>query len=96
MAQQQYMFFDTPRPATSLPAATKPNIVVANRRRLSSQNKQILERLKRGPATNRELNRIVFRYSARIFELRGHGYDITTTQVKRGLWTYKLIVAGEK
>ena len=85
------MFFDTPKPTPAI----EPNIEVAHRSRLSGQNKQVIERLKRGPATNRELNEIVFRYSARIFELRGHGYDITTTQVKAGLWRYELIVADE-
>ena len=89
MSQQRYMFFD------DLAANPDPNIEIAGRPRLAGQNKQILERLKRGPATNRELNEIVFRYSARIFELREVGYNITTTQVKAGLWRYELIVADE-
>lgn len=49
---------------------------------MATQNDRILERLKQGPATNRELNEIGFRYSARIHELRRDGYDITWAPVK--------------
>lgn len=44
--------------------------------RLSRQCVRILERLRRGPATNVELSEIAFRYSARIHELRAAGNDI--------------------
>lgn len=45
---------------------------------MSTQKERILAALLRGPATNRELNSIAFRYSARIAELRAEGHDIRT------------------
>lgn len=44
--------------------------------RLSRQSKLILARLREGAATNVQLARIGIRYSARIGELRGVGYQI--------------------
>lgn len=43
---------------------------------MPSQKEMILRRLQRGPATNRALNEIAFRYSARIEELRAEGHQI--------------------
>ena len=47
-----------------------------------SQKERILARLRKGPASNRELNDIAFRYSARIAELRDEGFDIQWSAVK--------------
>ena len=47
-----------------------------------TQKQQILARLRRGPATNRDLNAIAFRYSARIAELRAEGHQIGWKPVK--------------
>ena len=60
-----------------------------------SQKDRILARLRRGPAFNRELNDIAFRYSARIAELRNEGHDIRWTAVKGrpGLTRYRLETA---
>lgn len=57
-----------------------------------SQKDRILARLQRGPATNRDLNQIAFRYSARIAELRDEGHHITWTPVKNrpGFTLYRL------
>ena len=57
-----------------------------------TQKGRILARLQRGPATNRELNLIAFRYSARIAELRNEGHHITWQPVKGrpGLTLYRL------
>ena len=57
-----------------------------------TQKERILARLQRGPATNRDLNAIAFRYSARIAELRDEGHRITWTPVKGkpGLTLYRL------
>ena len=57
-----------------------------------SQKERILARLRKGPATNRELNDIAFRYSARIAELRDEGHAIAWRAVKGrpGLTLYRL------
>ena len=57
-----------------------------------TQKERILARLQRGPATNRDLNDIAFRYSARIAELRNEGHNITWRAVKGcpGLTLYRL------
>jgi hypothetical protein len=55
-----------------------------------TQTARILKLLKtNGSATNRELNRICFRYSARIAELRQEKHRIVTERQKDGLFTYK-------
>jgi hypothetical protein len=61
-------------------------------KRLSSYRQQILARLQRGPATNRELNEICLRYSARIKELRdaGHGIRIIHREQCTGKVVYAL------
>lgn len=58
-----------------------------------SQAEQIVKLLKaKGAdgATNYELNKIAFRYSARIAELRKDGVEISTVQIKKGLFKYTL------
>ena len=55
-----------------MPTATRP----------MTQKERILHRLQRGPATNRDLNAIAFRYSARIAELRDEGHAIAWRAVK--------------
>lgn len=64
---------------------------------MMTQADRILERLKKGPATNRELNQIGFRYSVRIHELRRDGYDITWSPVegKPNLIIYRLNTESE-
>jgi hypothetical protein len=46
------------------------------RSRISRQCKEILERLRQGPATNGELVRFALKYTGRISELRQAGYKI--------------------
>ena len=54
-----------------------------------SQTARILNLLKtKKRVTNRELNRICFRYGARIYELRNEGHDIRTERVKDGLYEF--------
>ncbi|HEY5806157.1 MAG TPA: helix-turn-helix domain-containing protein [Candidatus Saccharimonadales bacterium] len=55
-----------------------------------TQAKRILNFLKaEGKATNVELNRMgIFRYGARIKELRDDGYRIVSVHVKDGLWEF--------
>ena len=65
---------------------------MATATRPMTQKERILARLQRGPATNRELNAIAFRYSARIAELRDGGHAIVWRAVKDrpGLTIYRL------
>lgn len=54
-----------------------------------TQSAKILRLLKaNGVATNRELNRICFRYGARIHELRKEGHIIKSNHVKNSLWEF--------
>lgn len=56
-----------------------------------TQTARILKLLKtNGSATNRELNRICFRYGARIHDLRREGWEITSVREKDGLWRFVL------
>ena len=56
-----------------------------------SQTARILKLLKtNGSATNRELNRICFRYGARLHDLRREGWEITSVREKDGLWRFVL------
>jgi hypothetical protein len=56
-----------------------------------NQKQRILNRLKQGKATSKDLNDICYRYSARLGELRKEGHQIRTTRVKQGLYEYQLI-----
>lgn len=61
-----------------------------------SKSQLILERLRKGPAYNYQLNRIAFRYGAIIHDFRRDGYKIVTYQEKKGLFKYILISEPEK
>lgn len=58
--------------------------------RLSRQEAKILQRLKQGPATNRDLTQICLRYGARIFDLNRKGYRIVSERVEGSLWKFTL------
>jgi hypothetical protein len=60
--------------------------------RLSAQCAAILDRLKRGPATNQELARIALKYTGRISDLRANGHQIEIVSRCRstGLTIYAL------
>lgn len=53
-------------------------------KRLSGQNLRIVERLERGPATNRELAEIALKYTSRVHDarqvLRRHGRSIEVVE----------------
>ena len=68
----------------------RPAILEADSPRLNKQCLAILERLRRSPVTNTELNAIAFRYSARLFELRKAGHVIETEKRDGGLVVYTL------
>lgn len=51
---------------------------------------RLLKRRGERGVSNRELNKIAFRYSARIADLRHDGYQISTLCVKPGLYRFTL------
>ena len=58
---------------------------------LTPQQSRIVNRLYRGPITNIELNEMgIFRYSARIHELRDKGYPIESDRLDRAVWEFRL------
>lgn len=65
--------------------------------RLARQARQILERLRQGTATNRELCDIGLKYNARISELRQAGHDVRCVEHDHttGVAVYQLFEAGE-
>lgn len=69
---------------TQLPESAKP--------RLGKQCAAILERLMRGPATNRELAELSLKYTGRISDLRKSGYTIILDRhdTATGFATYRL------
>ena len=61
--------------------------------RIPSQREKIINLLKEAGEegiTNKELNKIGFRFGARIQELHKLGYLIETTSIKKGLYNYVL------
>ncbi len=82
-------FDDEPEPIIHL---RDPRLVKEETPRLSRQCRQILERLQRGPATNKELSAIALKYTGRISDLRASGYNIEVSKRdhKTGVTVYKL------
>lgn len=62
--------------------------------RLAGQNQAILERLRRGPATNKELAAISLKYTSRISEVRAwlelRGETITCERLSGGVSEYSV------
>lgn len=63
------------------------------RPRLTGQNAAILQRLQRGPATNKELAGIALKYTSRLSDLRAAGYNVVVVDRDRatGMTMYELI-----
>ena len=72
-----------------------PHLTAAEKPRLSRQAALILERLRQGSATNRQLMDIALRYGGRVHDLRRAGYTIEIDGVGSadGVTTYRLVVA---
>ena len=62
----------------------------AELRRLSGQTLAIVERLQKGPATNRELAALSLKYTSRISDARAAGYAIQAQRLPGGLTIYTL------
>ena len=94
MTEQPRLFDWVPTPYG---ADFNPTVPEAAKPRLGRQQWAILERLRRGPATNTELSQIAQRFSARIGELRDAGYNIQRTydDDRRGVYVYELVWRAE-
>ena len=70
-----------------------PHLTDEEKPRLTRQCIGVLERLRCGPATNKELVQIATRFGARLLDLRRAGYDIQITARNRetGLTVYALV-----
>lgn len=87
---QTTLDFDKP-----FPVPADPNVVADDRERLTGNSLAILERLKRGPASNRELSEVGgLRFGGRIFDLRAAGWRIETEKRGGGLVVYSLLQGG--
>ncbi len=75
-----------------------PRVIAVEAVRLSRQSREILDRLERGPATNKELAGIALKYTSRTSDLRLAGYDVRVIERdhKTGLAVYALFREGEQ
>ena len=88
---KQLSLFDAPAYAKPVEPVPPCDPSVAMEPRLSGQNLAVLERLRRGPATNRELSEIALKYTSRISDLRAVGFRIACFEEREaGLATYRL------
>lgn len=82
---QRELFGKHSEPVT--PIAAPPE----DRQRLGGQNAAILERLRKGPASNAELAALSLKYTARISDLRAAGHRIASRRVSGGTFVYTLL-----
>jgi len=68
-----------------------PSVESDDKQRLNRQQRLVLKRLKRGPATNVELHKICFNYTARLHELKNKGYPFAKEKVSKGVFKYWLV-----
>ena len=71
---------------------TQLTLFRANPFQIGSQNYRLLERLRRGPTTNKEMvdKMRLFKYGGHLSELRAKGFNVEGVQVLKGLWEYRL------
>jgi hypothetical protein len=88
--------FDIFADADALPP-TDPNVDPQDVERLSRQCAAILERLRRGPATNVELAVLALKYTSRVSDLRRHGHDVRVVcRNDHGVFWYALFIDGRE
>lgn len=92
MNQIQFDFDAGPRPTSPRIVPTDPNVVPAESPRLTGQNLKILQRLRQGQASNKELSQIALKYTSRISDLRKFGFDVVVVNrdYETGLTFYAL------
>jgi len=79
------------QPSSEALPPTDPHVrSIADVVRLTGQNRAILERLRKGPATNGELAAIALKYTSRISDLRQHGCVILCEKQSEGRAEYVL------
>lgn len=80
-----------PTPKVTAPSPRDPNLAKVAIARVSRQALEVLEQLRQGPKTNRQLLDVAIRYGSRIHDLRKAGYTIDKFEDHAtGLTTYKL------
>lgn len=87
----QSMLFDESMPSLP-PMRVNVSVSVAETPRLSNQCRLILDRLREGNATNRELSQISLKYTGRVSDLRAAGYviEVIARSHETGLNVYAL------
>ena len=74
----------------SIPVVDR-NVSKSDKDRLGRSSAAILQRLKRGPATNTELTKIGgMRFGARLHDLRKAGHPTRSRHLVGGVWIYEL------
>ena len=71
---------------------TDPNVTAPEKPRLKGQSARILERLRQGRASNRELSEIALKYTSRISDIRAAGFtiELVDRDTESGLTWYEL------
>ena len=85
MEAKQLSLFDKPH----LPP-TDSHVHPADERRLTGQNLAILKRLREGKASSLTLAGLSLKYTARLSDLRKHGFKITCERMQDGTYLYTL------
>ena len=85
---QLSLFDDGPR----TPHPRDPNVDVQDVPRLTGQNALVLDALREGPKTNKQLAFLSLKYTSRISDIRAAGYDVYIVERnhKTGLTLYAL------
>lgn len=88
--------FDPPQQAGDYRVTVNPTVVPEAVPRVSRQCRAILDRLRRGPATNAELAGLSLKYTSRLSDLRANGFVIkcTPVDIKAGVFRYELAEAS--
>lgn len=89
---QPALFSDVPAIDMSVSPVQTFGREPAERQRLSRQCQAILERLRMGPASNRDLAQIALKYTGRLSEIKDAGYRVACYDQNRvtGLAWYRL------
>ena len=85
-AKHQRSLFDPPK----IIHPRDPHTAPADATRLSGQNKLILDALKDGPKTNKQLAFFSLKYTSRVSDLRAAGYVVECERLDGGLTLYRL------
>lgn len=95
-AKQQRFDFDSPAAPRRVPIIDK-TVTKEEAQRLHGQCERILDRLRKGAATNDDLAKIARKYTSRISDIRKAGYEISiiSRDHASGLVVYRLTKAKD-